>query len=447
MEKMPAQANQGKGAGISSTVDGTPVAGAAAVGMSAVPQPAGAARGVKRTFSSFKHRNYQLWFSGQLISVIGTWMQSIAQGWLVYQISHSELALGLVSFAAAIPVLFITPWGGVVVDAVPRRTLLVVTQTVTMLLAFVLAALTFTNTVQVWHIMLLAVILGVVNAFDAPARQAIVVDLVGREDMTNAIALNSMMFNGARVIGPALGGLLLAWLGTGWCFLINGLSFLAVIAGLVAMVVPVRQVTRRIEQPLRQFGQGLAYARAHRDILGLLVLAAVMSIFGMAYGALLPAFVDKVLHTNASGYGAINALIGVGALSGAFLLASNDFYGGRGRILLWANLVYPLVLGLFAFNTNFPLALLLAFGLGFGFMLQGNNMNSLLQLNVDDAMRGRVMSLYTLSFFGLSPFGSLLAGFIGERLPLSLTVAINAGVMLLGMAVIHLLIPQVRRMK
>jgi MFS family permease len=400
-----------------------------------------------RAFSSFKHRNYQLWFGGQLVSVIGTWMQSIAQGWLVYQISHSEFALGLVSFAAAIPVLFITPWGGVIVDVVPRRTLLVITQTVTMILAFVLAALAFTNTVQVWHIMVLAVILGIVNSFDAPARQAIVVDLVGREDMTNAIALNSMMFNGARVVGPALGGFLLAWLGSAWCFTVNGISFLAVIAGLLAMRMPARAMTPRIEHPLRRFGEGLAYARAHRDILGLLVLAAVMSTFGMAYSALLPAFVDKVLHTNASGYGAINALIGVGALSGAFLMAVNDFYGKRGRILLVANLVYPLVLALFAYNGNFPLALLLAFGLGFGFMLQGNNMNSLLQLRVDDAMRGRVMSLYTLSFFGLSPFGSLLAGLLGEWLPLSLAITINAGIMLVGMAVIHFLIPEVRRTK
>jgi MFS family permease len=452
MEQTPAETNQAAPEGIPPL--GVPPArvdarnGASLDGQQpAVNQAGRAAQGVTRAFSSFKHRNYQLWFSGQLISVIGTWMQSIAQGWLVYQISHSEFALGLVSFAAAIPVLLITPWGGVVVDLVPRRTLLVITQTITMLLAFVLAALAFTNTVQVWHIMVLAVILGVVNAFDAPARQAIIVDLVGREDMTNAIALNSMMFNGARVLGPALGGFLLAWLGTAWCFLINGISFLAVIAGLVAMTIPIRQVTRRMEAPLRQFGEGLRYARDHRAIMGLLILAAVMSTFGMSYGALLPAFVDKVLHVDASGYGAINALIGVGALSGAFLMAVNDFYGKRGRMLLIASLIYPLVLAIFAYNGNFLLTLLLAFGLGFGFMLQGNNMNSLLQLHVDDEMRGRVMSLYTLSFFGLSPFGSLLAGMLGERLPLPITISITAGIMLIGTLIIHFMIPEVRRME
>lgn len=409
--------------------------------------PPAQGRGVMRTFASFRHRNYQLWFSGQLISVIGTWMQGIAQGWLVYQISHSEFALGMVSFAAAIPVLLISPWSGVVVDAAPRRTLLVVTQTVAMVLALILAVLTFTNTVQVWHIMVLAMLLGANNAFDAPARQAIVVDLVQREDMTNAIALNSMLINGARVIGPALGGFLIAGLGTAWCFLINGLTFLAVIAALLAMVIPQREMQRKFEHPLRQFQEGLRYAGTHREILGMLILSTVMTIFGMAYSAQLPAFADKMLHVDASGYGALNALIGLGAVSGGFMLAAWNFTGKRGLVLIIANLVYPLVLAAFAFNSSFILALPLAYGLGLGFMLQANNMNSLIQMRVDDAMRGRVMSLYTITFFGLSPLGSLFAGALGERMPLSIAIAICAAIMLVGSLLVHWRIPEVRKMK
>ena len=398
-----------------------------------------------KAFSSFRYRNYQLWFGGQLISVIGTWMQSIALGWLVYQISHSEFMLGMVGFASAIPVLIVSPWGGVITDVVPKRTLLVITQSSAMVLAFILAALTFSNSVQVWHILVLAALLGVVNAFDAPARQAFVVDMVGREDMANAIALNSMMLNGARVIGPALGGYLLAWLGSSWCFLINGVSFIAVIASLLAMIVPPHQALNRLENPLRQFVEGMRYSSQEREIFGVLLMAVVFSVFGMAYAALLPAFVDQMLHVNASGYGAINALIGGGAVIAALFIANFSNSKQRGRMMLAASLIYPFLLAAFAFTTNFPLALLLSFLLGFGFMVQANSMNSLLQLKVQDNMRGRVMALYTLCFFGLTPFGSLAAGTVAEYLPLNLTVALTALIMLIGSLFIQWRIPEIRK--
>jgi MFS family permease len=401
---------------------------------------------VPRLFSSFRHRNYQLWFSGQFVSVIGTWMQGIAQGWLVYQLTGSEFLLGLVGFASAIPTLLVSPWGGVISDVVPKRTILVATQGTAMVLAFILAALTFTNTVQVWHILVLAGILGIVNAFDAPARQSFVVNLVGREDMVNGIALNSMMLNSGRVIGPALGGYLLVWLGTGWCFLINGFSFIAVISGLLAMRLPPQPPLNRLEKPLKQFAEGVKYARQRPDILGLLLFAAVFSMFGMAYSALLPAFVDRVLHADATVYGALNALVGVGAVLGALSVAYFGSSWKRGRMLIRANLVYPLVLAAFGFTSSPTLAMLLAFGLGYGFMLQANLMNSMLQLRVDDAMRGRVMSLYTLSFFGLSPFGSLAAGALAERLTLSPTIALTAVIMLVGSLIIQWRIPQIRHL-
>ena len=409
--------------------------------------PPAQSRGMALIFSSFKHRNYQLWFGGQLISVIGTWMQIIAQGWLVYEISHSELALGIVSFASAIPVLFVSPWGGVITDLMPKRTLIVLTQSTAMLLALVLAALTFTGRVQVWHIYILAALLGVVNAFDAPARQAFIVEMVGREDLPNAIALNSMMFNGARVIGPAIGGVLLAWLGSAWCFLLNGVSYIAVIISLLMMVVAHRSIPRRVEKPLRQFMEGVRYARSDRGILGLLLLSAVFSLFGMAYSALLPAFVDQVLHQGATGYGVVNTAIGIGAVLGALFVARFSAEGSRGKTLSIANLIYPVLLGAFGLNVLFPTALALAFSIGLIFMLQGNNINSLLQLSVEDSMRGRIMSLYTLTFFGLSPFGSLAAGAMAEVLPMSVTIGITAIGMLFFSLIIQWRMPEIRRLR
>src|SRR5665648_229798 len=359
------------------------------------------------TFSALRHRNFQLYFGGMLISSIGTWMQIIAQAWLVYQIGHSELALGLVAFASAIPILVISPWGGVIVDCVSRRNLLMMTQAGAMLLALTLAGLAFAGVVQEWHIIILSALLGVVNAFDAPARQAFIPEMVGKEDMPNAIALNSIMFNGARVIGPA------------WCFTLNGISYLAVIAGLWLMKIPVRQVLINLASPLKQLVSGVQYARHNREISGLILLSLVFSIFGISYSTILPAFVEKILHQGAMVYGWVNAATGLGAISGAFLLAHRISNGRRGQLLVWTNIAFPLLLIAFAFTTWIPLALLLAFGLGVGFMVQFTTINTLLKTRVADDLRGRVMGLYTITFFGFSPFGNLLIGFLGEKLGLS----------------------------
>src|SRR5512139_2542889 len=306
-----------------------------------------------RTFRSLQHRNYRLYFAGQLISVAGTWMQIVAQAWLVYQPSHSELMLRIVGFAAATPSLLISPWGGVVVDRVNRRNLLVITQTSAMVLAFILAALTFTGLVQVWEIVALAALMGVVNAFDGPARQAFVVEMVGREDLPNAIAINSMMFNGARVIGPALGGLLLATVGAAWCFFINGVSFLAVIVCLLLMRLMPRTRVLEIGSPWADLKRGLRYVLLHRNIFALLMLALIFSVFGISYNTLLPAFADQVLHADATGYGVLNAFIGVGAVIGAFIMARYGDRGQRGRWLVGVILAFPFILLLFAFNTHF----------------------------------------------------------------------------------------------
>lgn len=403
-------------------------------------------KALPKAFTSLQHYNYRLYFSGQLVSLAGTWMQNIAQGWLVYQISRSEFMLGMVGFAGAIPILIVSPWGGVLADVLPKRTLLVITQTCSMLLAFILSILVFTNTVQVWHVIVMAALLGLVNAFDAPARQSFVVELVGREDLTNAIALNSMMFNGARVIGPAIGGVILAAFGAGWCFFLNGISFVAVIACLLLMRISKPLIPPRVQQPFKQLVDGIRYVRSKRDIIGLIALAGVFGFFGMAYSSQLPAFVDQVYHVDAAGFGILSAAIGLGAVSGAFIIAQFHDVLPRGRLLFIANLSFAGLLFLFSFVTTFELALVVAFGLGVCFMLQMNNLNSLLQLQVSNEMRGRVMSLHTLTFFGLSPFGNLLVGSLAESWSLTGTIAVTALITGMLSMLIFLLIPELKRL-
>jgi len=405
-----------------------------------------AARAAEGTFRSLRHRNFQLYFGGQLISVAGTWMQAVAQAWLVYQISHSDITLGIVGFAAAIPALIVSPWGGVIVDRVPKRALLIITQASAMILALILAVLTFTNTVQVWHVVVLAGGLGLVNAFDGPARQAFVVEMVGREDLTNAIALNSMMFNSARVIGPAIGGLLLATVGSGWCFLLNGLSYLAVIAGLWAMQLPRQAVKRAVAAPLAEMASGLRYVWHQVDLFALLLVALVYAVFGLSYATVLPAFADQVLQAGATGYGLLNAATGLGAVAGALIIARTGGGGHRGRLLVLASLAFPLVLLAFAFNGLFPLALLLALALGLVFMVQFTLINTLLQLRVADEMRGRVLSLYSLTFFGFAPFGNLATGNLSAYWGLSLTIGLSAVLALVLFLVIFAVVPHLRHM-
>jgi MFS family permease len=374
-------------------------------------------------FSAMRHRNFQLYFGGQLISNIGTWMQIIAQGWVVYQIGHSELILGIVSFASAIPVLVISPWGGVVVDRMSRRKLLMMTQSGAMILAFVMAALTFANVIQEWHVIVLAALLGVVSAFDAPARQAFVPDMVGKEDLPNAIAMNSMMFNSARVIGPAIAGLALAAVGAGWCFTINGISFLAVLIGLWLMDMPAREPIQHTTSPWQQLVSGVKYSAGNREIRGLILLSLVFSVFGISYSTVLPAFVANILHQGAAAYGWINTATGLGAITGALLLVNNLGHGRRGKLLVLINIAFPLVLMAFSFTLSYPLALVLAYGLGLGFMTQFTTINTLLQTRVSDEYRGRVMGLYTITFFGFAPFGNLLIGYLGEKMGLSIAMA------------------------
>lgn len=397
-------------------------------------------------FAAMRHRNFQLYFGGQLVSNIGTWMQVIAQAWVVYQIGHSELILGLVAFASAIPVLLITPWAGVVVDRMPRRTLLMITQTGAMILAFIMAALTFTNLIQEWHVIVLAALLGVVNAFDAPARQAFVPEIVTREDLPNAIAMNSMMFNSARVIGPAVAGLTLAAVGAAWCFTINGISFLAVLLGLWLIDLPDRRVVHTAS-PWSQLVSGLRYTAKHSELSTLILISLVFSVFGISYATILPAFVENTLHMGAAAYGWVNTATGLGAVTGAFLLMYGLSHGKRGKLLVAVNIAFPIILMLFAFTSNFVPALVLAYGLGLGFMMQFTTLNTLLQTRVEDSFRGRVMGLYTLTFFGFAPFGNLLIGYLGEKMGLSIAMALFAACSLILSTLILIKTPQIRKLE
>ncbi|MEZ4635081.1 MAG: MFS transporter [Caldilineaceae bacterium] len=323
---------------------------------------------------------------------------------------------------------------------------MVITQSCAMLLAFVLAALTFANIVQVWHVIVLAALLGAVNAFDGPARQAFVVDMVGREDLPNAIALNSMTFNSARVVGPAVGGLLLAAVGADWCFLINGISFLAVIAGLLMMKLPAHKGNSNRVPPWQQLRSGLAYAVRTNEVAALLLLSLNLSLFGITYGTVLPAFVDQVLEQGPGAFGALNMASGLGAVSAAILIT---LYGDRGRRGAWLgrlSLAYPLVLLAFAVNSSYPVALGLSALLGMGFMGQFTLINTLLQTQIVDEMRGRVMSLYTLTFFGLTPFGNLAVGALSEAWGLGYTISASAMLGVIFAAVILYRMPKVPRL-
>ncbi len=399
------------------------------------------------TFAAFQHRNYRLWFAGQLISLVGTWMQTTAQGYLVFQLTHSPIYLGYVGFAAGVPSWLFMLYGGVVADRIPRRNLLLLTQSAMMLLALVLAGLTFANLVQPWPIVLLALALGVANAFDAPARQSFVFEMVGRDDLANAIALNSSMFNLATVVGPAVSGLVYALVGPAWCFTINGLSFLGVIVALLLMRLKPFVAPNRSTAALQDLSEGLRYIWASPAIRTLIGTAAVISLFGLAYMTLIPAWAVTVLGGDETTNGWLLSARGLGALSGALMIASLGRINFKGRLLTLGMVVFPGMLLLFALSRWLPLTLLALVGVGWGFMVLFNMANTLIQTLVSDELRGRVVSVYTLSFFGLMPLGALLAGSAAEAIGEPLTIIFSALISLGFAAFLWLRVPNLRRLE
>ncbi|MER2600701.1 MAG: MFS transporter [Caldilineales bacterium] len=399
------------------------------------------------TFSALHHANYRLWFIGQLVSLAGTWMQTTAQGYLVYELTQSASFLGYVGFAAGIPSWAFTLYGGLVADRFSRRTIIILAQAAMMLWAFILAWLVFSGQVQPWHVVALALLNGVANAFDAPARQAFVVELVTREDMTNAIALNSTMFNAAAVLGPAIAGVVYAVFGPAWCFTLNGLSYLAVIAALLLMHIARVEHSVRRGDVYRQLRQGVSFV-AHDSVTRVLTLnMGMLSLFGLSMVTLFPAWSVDVLHGDVGTNGLLLGARGLGAMAGALLLASVGRRGLRGRLWTIGSFVMPVAMGLFTLTHWLPLSLLLLVFVGWGFMVIANSSNSLVQTRVPDALRGRVMSIFTLTFFGTMPIGSLLIGNIADRIGEPAIVAINAGIIFCMSALIWLTLPYIRRLE
>jgi MFS family permease len=393
---------------------------------------------------ALRHRNFQLFFSGQMISLIGTWMQNVAQSWLVYRLTGSSLLLGAVSFSNQIPVFLMAPLGGIVADRYKRQHVVIATQIASMVLAFILAGLTLTGVVQIWHIFVLSALLGVVNAFDIPARQSFIVEMVVKEDMINAIALNSSMFNGARVVGPAIAGILVASIGEGWCFFANAVSYIAVIIGLFLMRVEDRPPVAKQESLLEDVREGFRWVRQTAPIRALLLLLGLVSFVGMPYAVLMPIFADKVLHGGARGLGILMACSGVGALIGALSLAFKQGVKGLGSWVLFSSAGFGVSLILFALSRWFWLSSLLLLPVGYTIMVQMASSNTLIQSMVPDRLRGRVMSVYSMMFMGMAPMGALGAGVVAEHLGAPAGVAVGGVLCIIGSVIFGIHLPALR---
>jgi MFS family permease len=398
-------------------------------------------------FAAMRYPNYRLWFAGQLASLVGTWMQSTAQQFLVYQLTQSPAYLGYVGFASGVASWLFTLYAGAVADRVSRRNLMVVTQTAMMVLAFALAVLTFAGVVQPWHIVVLAFLLGIANAFDAPARQAFVVEMVDREDLTNAIALNSSLFNAAAFVGPAVAGVTYALAGPAWCFVVNGVSFIAVIVALLLMKLKPVMPRERAGSLMKDLGEGLSYVWHHGTVRTMIITVGLASLFGLSFVTLFPAWAVTVLGGDATTNGLLQSARGLGALGGALMIAALGRFKSKGRLLTIGTFVFPVLVLLFAQIRWLPLSLLVLAGAGWGFMIVLNMANTLVQTQVPDELRGRVMGIYTLTFFGFMPIGALLAGQAATVIDEPLTVTVSALVLLAYAGLLWTLAPRLRKLQ
>src|SRR6202790_445161 len=395
-------------------------------------------------FRSLRHRNFRLFFSGQLNSLVGTWMQSIAEAWLIYRLTGSSVLLGLLGFVSQIPIFLLSPIGGLAADRWPRQRVVISTQIASMSLGFTLAALTLTGRIRVWELIVLATLLGVVNAFDVPARQSFLIEMVGREDLLNAIALNSTMFNGARVAGPAVAGLLVAQVGEGWCFFLNAVSYIAVIAGLLMMRIEKSLAAHDGSSPIEKLREGLRFVRHAIPIRTLLLLLGLVSFAALPFAVLVPIFADRILHGGASAYGNLMGAVGFGAMCGAFTLAMRQQLRGFGNIVAYSAIGLGISLTLFGASRWYWFSFAALAVAGYAMMMQFTSANTLIQAMVPDQLRGRVMSLYSMMFLGMSPLGSLVAGKLAQHIGAPRTVALGGLISLVGGVVFALKWPSMR---
>jgi MFS family permease len=406
-----------------------------------------AATGRSSLLRALRHRNYRLFFAGQTLSLVGTWITRIATGWLVYRLTGSALLLGVVGFCGQIPTLFLAPVAGVFVDRWDRHRVLIVTQALSMLQSLALAVLALAGIITVAEVLVLQVCQGAINAFDTPARQAFVVTMIeDRADLSNAIALNSLMVNASRIIGPSIGGVLIAAVGEGWCFLVDAISYLAVIASLLAMRVP-RTIRRPAEtRVMEELRTGFRYVTGFAPIRTVLILLAVVSTMGMPYTVLMPAVVAKLLHGGPHTLGLLMTASGVGALGGAFYLASRSTILGLGRVIAVASALFGLGLVAFGLSRSLWLSLLVLPVVGAGFMVSLAGTNTIIQTITEEHLRGRVMAFYTMAFLGTAPLGSLLAGVLADRLSEPTTIMLGGVACLLGSAWFWSRLPRLREL-
>jgi len=399
-------------------------------------------------FRALRYRNFKVFFIGQGISLIGTWMQYVAMSWLVYRMTNSALMLGVVGFASQIPAFILSPFTGVLADRHNRHKILLFTQALAMLQAFILAFLTLTENIAVWHIVVMGIFLGCVNSLDIPARHSFILEMVEeKENLGNAIALNSMMFNMARLIGPSIAGVLIAIAGEGVCFLINAISYIAVIASLLAMKMPARDNEKK-EADYSMFEdlrEGFNYAFGFVPIKAILFLLGIISLMGMSYAVLMPVFAKDILHGGPHTLGFLMGAVGIGSLAGTIYLASKKNIITLGRMLPAAAGIFGLSIIIFSFSHNLVFSLTLLFFSGFGIMVQMAASNTILQTIVDDDKRGRIMSFYTMAFMGMAPFGSLFSGMLASRIGVSNTLIISGSCCILAAVIFSFNLPSLRK--
>lgn len=393
--------------------------------LSRAAMPGGLLEGLGHTFRALRHRNFRLFITGQVVSLVGTWMQNVAQSWLVYRLTHSELLLGTAWFCSQIAVFALGPLGGLAADRFSRQKLVIVTQTLSMLQAFALAALTLTGRIEVWHVFTLGAFLGVINAFDMPGRQALVIHMTSQDDLLNAISLNSAVFNMARILGPGVAGLVVAAVGEGLCFLINGVSFLAVIAGLVAMRIPPAEPAP-VASPWQHLLDGFRYAWRHHDVRRVLGLMAASTLAGMPILVLTPFFADDIFHQGSKGLGFLMGAMGTGAVVGTLVLARRTRVSGLPAVMAYSGFFIGAAYLAFGLSPSYAFSLGVMPLIGLFVMRQMASANTTVQTLIPDHYRGRIMALYSMTVVGLGPFGSLAAGALAGRFGARATVVLGS---------------------
>jgi MFS family permease len=397
-------------------------------------------------FGALAHRNFRLFFMGQGISLIGTWMQNVGEGWLILGLTNSPFYVGLTSALSSLGVLLFSLYAGVIADRTDKRRFIIFMQVAFMLEAFTVSILVWTGVVQVWQVLLLATLLGIASAFDIPMRQSFVIEMVGKDDLMNAIALNSSLFNGARVIGPAIAGVLIGAVGIAWCYFLNGLSYIAVIAGLLLMRLPPRSPPAKPASAWSGFREVLMYLRDDRRLRVLMVLTAILSVFGFPYISMMPVYARDVLHRGAGGYGILTSSIGIGAVIGALAIALYSArIRARGRLMLIGGTAFGILLMLFAASRSLGLSIALLALAGCAMIVNNSLTNTLLQTAAPDHLRGRIMGFYSFVFVGMAPFGAFLFGVVAEHVGVPVTIAGGGAIVALAVTAAGWAVPELRR--